>query len=287
MLTVIRQALRGAGAGFGIITEFVVRTHPEPGDVVQFSFDFTFGDDPERLAASYQQWQDLVADPDLDRRFGTELIVSAVGIIITGTFYGTADELNATGITQRLPQNGTLVVRDWLGSLAADAENEGLYLTNTATNFYSKSLGLRQQEVLSKDSILEMFRFLQGADKGTLLWFIIFDATGGAVADVPANATAYAHRDKVLFYQSYAVDLLSLSDTTRSFLNDFHERLVGYLPSGDTVRGTYPGYVDLNMTGVPQQVYWEDNLPALEAIKSRWDLEDVFHNPQSVRPAGS
>lgn len=264
-----------------------MRTHPEPGDVVQFSFDFTFSDDPVRLAQSYMQWQNLVADPDLDRRFGTELIVMGFGMIITGTFYGTEDELNATGIMDRLPQNGTLEVRDWLGSLAADAESEGLYLTNTPTSFYSKSLGLRREEVLGEDDALEMFQFLQGADKGTFLWFIIFDATGGAVADVPTNATAYAHRDKVLFYQSYAVDLLGLSDTTTSFLEDFHQNFVGYLPSNDTRRGTYPGYVDLNITGIPQQVYWEGNLPALEGIKSVWDPEDVFHNPQSVQPAKS
>lgn len=263
-----------------------MRTHPEPGNVIQFTFDFTFGDDPVKLADSYMQWQDLISDPTLDRRFASELVVSALGVLITGTFYGTEAEFDETGILQRLPQNGTVVVTDWLGSLVAWAEQEALYLSNTATNFYSKSLGLRQQDVLSNDAAIELFRFVDGQDKGTLLWFIIFDATGGAVADVPMNATAYAHRDKIMFYQSYAVDLFSLSDTTRSFLTDFHDKLVGLLPSNDTGRGAYPGYVDLNISGVPQEQYWGSNLPALEAIKSIWDPNDVFHNPQSVQPAG-
>lgn len=264
-----------------------MRTHPEPGDVVQFSFSFTFGDDPDKLSSSYLQWQDLVSDPTLDRRFGTELIVSALGIIITGTFYGTEDEFNSTGILERLPQNGSLTVTDWAGSAAAWAETEGLYLTNTAIPFYSKSLGFRQQDVLSPEDALKLFQYVQEADKGTLLWFIIFDATGGAVSDVATNATAYAHRDKYMFYQSYGVDLISLSDTTTSFLTEFHDELIGYLPSNSTHRGTYPGYVDLNMTGVPQQTYWEENLPTLESIKSIWDPDDIFHNPQSVRPQGA
>lgn len=261
-----------------------MRTHPEPGDVVQFSFDFTFGDDPDKLASSYKRWQDLVSDPSLDNRFGSELIVSPLGIIITGTFYGTETEFNASGIMQRLPQNGTVTVTDWPGSLTAWAEQEALYLSNTATNFYSKSLGFRQQDVLGEGNVTKLFQYLQEADKGTLLWFIIFDATGGAVADVPMNATAYAHRDKIMFYQSYAIDLFSLSNTTWSFLNEFHNEILGYLPSENTGMGTYPGYVDLDISGVPQEQYWEGNLPALEVIKATWDPNDIFHNPQSVQP---
>lgn len=280
-------ALRGAGASFGIITQFVMRTHPEPGDVVQFSFDFTFGVDPEKLAASFLQWQDLVSDPTLDRRFGTEFVVSPLGATITGNFYGSQKEFNATGILERLPQNGSLVVTDWLGSMAALAEQEALYLSNLASWFYSKSLGFRQEDTLSNNSAVKLFQDIESADKGTLLWFIIFDATGGAVSDVPLNATGYAHRDKIMFYQSYAVDLLSMSPTTVAFLTDFHNHLVGYLPSNGTARGTYPGYVDLNISGVPQEQYWGGNLPALEAIKARWDPNQVFTNPQSVQPAAS
>jgi len=265
-----------------------MRTHPEPGDVIQYTFDITFGDDPARLTDVYMQWQNLVSDPMLDRRFGTELIMWLGGIIITGTFYGTEDEFHETGIHQSLPGNGTIAVTDWLGSLAAWAEKEALYfLATVSSNFYAKSLGFRREDILSRENATDLFEFAQGVDKGTLLWFLIFDATGGAVADVPLNATAYAHRDKYMFYQSYAVDLLDLSDTTWSFLNDFHEELVGKLPDNTMTRGTYPGYVDLNISGIPQEQYWEGNLPTLEGIKSQWDPNDVFHNPHSVRPAGA
>lgn len=264
-----------------------MRTHPAPADVVQFSFTFLFGDDPSQLADAYIAWQTLINDPDLDRRFGTELVVLGLGMIITGTFYGNEDEFTATGILEKLPQNGTLTVTDYLGSLAAWAEHEALYLGNLASNFYAKSLGLRQQDVLSKENATSMFEFLRDQDKGTLLWFIVFDATGGAVADVATDATAYAHRNKYMFYQSYAVDLLSLSDTTKTFLSNFHETFVGYLPADDGDRGTYPGYVDLDIDGTPQQEYWEGNLPVLEGIKATWDPNDVFHNPQSVQPASS
>lgn len=34
------QAIRGAGASFGIVTEFVFETHPEPGSTVRYSYTF-------------------------------------------------------------------------------------------------------------------------------------------------------------------------------------------------------------------------------------------------------
>lgn len=262
-----------------------MKTHPVPGDIVQYSFDIDIGEDAAELASTYMAWQDLVADPDLDRRFGTELILWSGGIIITGTFYGTQDDFASSGIQERLPENGTIVLMDWLGSLEDWAEKEALYLSNMPSDFYSKSLGFRREDVLTEENVTALFEYNQSLDKGTLLWFIIFDATGGAVADVPLNATGYAHRDKIFFYQSYAVDLFYLSDTTRSFLGDFHDKLVTMLPSNATNRGTYPGYVDLNISGIPQEQYWEGNLPALEGIKAKWDPNDVFHNAQSVQPA--
>ncbi|KAF3762891.1 FAD-binding domain-containing protein [Cryphonectria parasitica EP155] len=276
--------VQGAGASFGIITEFVMRTHPEPEEVAQFTFDFTFGVEPSKLADSYIQWQKLIADPSLDRRFGSQLVISPIGVTITGTFYGSAAEWNASGILSRLPQNGSVIFTDWPSSLTAWTVQEALYLSDTPSHFYSKSLGLRQQDLLSEYSATKLFQYLESQPKGTLLWFIVFDSSGGAVADVPMNATAFAHRNKIMFYQSYAVDAVALSNETWSFLTNFHNNLVEVLPLNATGRGTYPGYVDLNISGVPQGQYWESNLPALQILKSKWDPNDVFHNPQSVQP---
>jgi hypothetical protein len=66
--------------------------------------------------------------------------------------------------------------------------------------------------------------------------------------------------------------------------------------------GAYAGYVEyVSFLGLPislvlrcfdsptlpdaQEKYWGTNLPRLEQIKKAVDPNDVFHNPQSVRPA--
>ncbi|RKU47791.1 hypothetical protein DL546_006876 [Coniochaeta pulveracea] len=280
-------AIKGAGANFGVVTQFVLRTHPEPGSVVQFLYTVSFGKQAD-MASTFTAWQNIVFDMNLDRRFGTEFIMEPLGCIITGTFYGSQAEFNATGIQGRFPKGGkfSFTINDWLASTIKHAENEALHISSVAIPFYSKSLGFRQQDAIPPSKVQDILSWIDTVNKGTLLWFVVFDAEGGAINDVPMNATAYAQRDKVMFYQSYAIGL-PLSQTTRDFLTNFHNKVIDTLPASDQDEGgvgTYAGYVDPALSNA-QQAYWGDNLPRLEQVKQTYDANDVFSNPQGVRPA--
>lgn len=277
-------ALRGAGASFGVVTEFVVKTHPEPGNVVEYTYAFSFGKQSD-MAPVYSKWQALVADPNLDRRFSTLFIAEPLGAVITGTFYGTQDEYHASGIPDKLPGGGSFNVTatDWVGSLAHIAETTGLYLSNLATHFASKSLAFRQQDMLDDTSINNLFNYMGSADPGTLIWTVIFNSEGGAMADTPADATAYPHRDKLMMYQSYVVGIPTLNQKSFDFVDGIHSHIVAGAPNAKT---TYAGYIDrtLDRTSA-QQFYWGDKLPKLRQVKKAVDPNSVFHNPQSVDPA--
>ncbi len=246
--------------------------------MVQYEYTVAVGSQAE-IIPYYLAWQDLIANPALDRRFGTIFIMMPLGAVILGNFYGTESEFYATGIPDWLPSDSHrhIVLRDWLGSLAHAAEKEGLYLTNSPAAFYAKSLAFKREDLLSPDKITEVFRWVDGQNKDTLLWFIIFDASGGAVSDVAVNSTAFVHRDKILYYQSYAVGA-PLAKKTKDFITGFHNQITAASPSAF---GTYPGYVDPALAGAQRQ-YWGLNLVALELIKTLWDPHDLFHNPQSV-----
>ena len=117
----------------------------------------------------------------------------------------------------------------------------------------------------------------------TLLWFIIWDSTGGAVSDPKPDSSAYPHRDKLFMYQSYAVGIPKLSKTTRNFLEGVHQQIRKGAPDAAT---TYAGYVDpAYKREEAQKLYWGEGLPKLRKLKKKWDAGNVFQNPQSVTPA--
>ncbi|KAH8161793.1 hypothetical protein CIB48_g6455 [Xylaria polymorpha] len=271
-------ALKGAGAGFGIITKFVMKTHPEPGSVVQYSYSLSFGKHAN-MAPVFKQWQDLVSDPNLDRRFGTEFVAHELGAIITATFYGTEAEWNASGIPKRIPK-GNISIDNWLGAIASQAEDAALYLSEIHSAFTVRSLAFTADETLSENAITKVMKYLDDTNRGTLLWFLIFDATGGAISDIPTNATAYSHRDKIMFCQGYGIGIPVLTQQTKDFMNGLISTIQD---SARQKLTTYPGYVDPSLAD-PQQSYWGPNLESLESIKTTYDPTDLFHNPQSVRP---
>ncbi|KAI2637566.1 hypothetical protein GGS21DRAFT_489347 [Xylaria nigripes] len=275
-------AVKGAAAGFGIVTEFVVRTHPEPGSVVQYSYSLSFGKHVDMVPV-YKQWQDLISDPKLDRRFASEFVAYELGTVITATFYGTEDEWHASGIPARIPAGGTIsvTVDNWLGVLADQAEQAGLYLSDIHTAFTVHSLAFKPDELLSDATITDVMTYLDTTKRGTLIWFLIFDLSGGAVGDVAMNATAYSHRDKLMYCQGYGIGIPTLAPATKDFLSG----LMAEIQAAESqTLTTYPGYVDPTLQN-PQQSYWGPNLVRLESIKAAYDPNDVFHNPQSVRPA--
>jgi hypothetical protein len=270
-----------------IVTEFVVRTHPEPATIVQYSYTFAFGE--HDMAHVFKAWLDLAYDPELDRRLGTLFIITGLGVVIEAIYYGTTEEYEKSGISKRLPQPSatTIVLEGWLGHLVQVAATEGLKASNLSIPFYGKSLGFRQQDRITDEAVDKMFKFISDAPKGhPEAYFIIFSAQGGATNDVPSDATAYAHRDKLMFYESYAINIPSINADNRTFISGFHSLMMESLTTPTLVSTTYPGYVDLDLgTGVVSgPAYWGNNYPALRLTKSKWDPSELFYNAQSVRP---
>ncbi|KAK6222497.1 hypothetical protein QIS74_04199 [Colletotrichum tabaci] len=271
-------AMRGAGSGFGIVTEFVMRTHPAPPAVLHFTQDFAYGNLKEMVDV-FDDWQTVVADPALDHRLGTEIVLTPQGAHIMSTWYGDEADLRQTGILDRLPAGGYLNFRQesWGGSLALLAAEESMHRPEKPGRLHSRSRGLSRGDLLSREHISAAFDKLERGRDATGPWAIKFQAVGGAVSEVPAAGTAYAHRDDVVLYHSFAADA---SKDVRDLLDEFHRALLNMAPGAS---GTYPGFADPELRD-PQLSYWGSNLAALEEIKGRWDPENVFHNPQSVVP---
>lgn len=118
-------------------------------------------------------------------------------------------------------------------------------------------------------------------------WYLLLDLHGGnnsAIADVEPSETAYVHRDKLLLYQF----------TDRGSSGEYPEEgfglLKGFRDSVTTLMdeedwGMYANYLDTQVSGdQAQALYWGKNLGRLRNIKAELDPDEVFWNPQGVRP---
>lgn len=281
-------ALKGAAAGFGIITEFKVRTQAEPGESVLYSYGIQVGS-AKAKAAAFKKWQALISDPDLSRKFASQFIVTELGAVITGTYFGSQSEFDALNISSRLPHKdeSVIVLKDWLGVVGHWAEDLALEIGGgIQSNFYAKSVAYTKDDIIPDDDVDKLFDYIDKTDKGTPLWFVIWDLEGGAINDVAPDATAYGHRDALFYHQAYAVNLVGkVNDKIRNFLTGFNKVITDALPGHDL--GAYAGYVDPALGDKGAEAYWRGNLPRLESIKAAVDPKDIFHNPQSVRPKKS
>ncbi|KAB8227310.1 FAD-dependent oxidoreductase [Aspergillus alliaceus] len=279
--------IKGAGASFGVVTQFVLRTEPAPGTTVHYTYTFDLGSGSSR-AALFTQWQHFIRQKDLSRKLATICTILRGTVIISGTFFGTRSEFDALGLDTKFPganprNSSAIVFTDWLGLVAHWAEQSILDLTGgIPAHFYSRCLGFTADTPITSDGVEKMFEYLDTAHSGALLWFVIFDLEGGAINDVPMGGTGFGHRDVLYWMQSYAVTLGDVGETTYRFLDGVNEVIRNNTPGlGEKV---YPGYVDPRLQD-PRRAYWGVNLERLQQVKGIYDPGDVFHNPQGVLPA--
>jgi FAD/FMN-containing dehydrogenase len=280
-------AIKGAAAGFGIVTEFKVRTQAEPGEAVLYSYNFG-GNDAKSKADAFKKWQKLISDPELSRKFASQFILTEqFGAIVTGTFFGSQSEFDSLNITAHLPSHDESIVelKDWLGVVGHWSEDLALKIVGgIQSNFYAKSLAYTKDDIMPDDAVDKLLKYIDDTDKGDAVWFIIWDLEGGAINDVKADATAYGHRDTLFYHQTYAVNLLGkVNDKTKNFLKGVNDVVTDALPKSK--KGAYAGYVDPALGTDSASLYWGDNLERLQQIKAAIDPNDIFHNPQSIKPA--
>jgi FAD/FMN-containing dehydrogenase len=136
-------ALKGAAASFGVITQFKFRTHEAPGEAIAYTYDFTAGTTAEK-AQAFKNWQTLISNPALSRKFASQVIILELGMMITGTYFGSQAEYDALNVTAMFPKAGshnTVVFNDWLGLVGHWAEDEALQIAGGIPSaFCSNSL---------------------------------------------------------------------------------------------------------------------------------------------------
>lgn len=123
--------------------------------------------------------------------------------------------------------------------------------------------------------------FGSNASKSDATLFIYIDYWFGSVGKVHKSATAFYHRRKSfaqIILGSWATNLKEESMLQTWVTDSFHQ-----LSHQSDMFG---GHINTPVSGLTDwfRFYWKANYQRLREIKSKYDPEEVFRHPHSVRP---
>ncbi|CAE6485058.1 unnamed protein product [Rhizoctonia solani] len=280
-------ALRGAGASYGIVTQWTYATLPAPPSVITYKINYDLLKAPQ-ARDQLVKWQDIaLSAPDnlsaiCTIGHGIEGFGDNFYLEFRGTYFGTQTEFETlTSNWTTILSPGVLVSKannwyDGLVELGGPLSTNG---TQARQNFFTKSLFTKSALASAQWDSLFTYIGSEGAI-APVDWYIEIDRWGGGVSKRALDATSFAQRDALLSFQLYggliAIDAPYPTEGI-PFVN-------GLLYSIDpNPQAAYSNYVDPTLTPAQWKLqYYGDHYPRLAAIKRAIDPKNVFHFPQSI-----
>lgn len=289
-------ACRGGGGGnFGIVTAFRFRVHPIPS-IALFTLQWPWAAAADVLGA-WLHW--MAGAPDEVWSNCQLLSAGSAGgtfVKLTGVFCGSAGTLTSLLRPLRSAVAATPTVdfvgpESYLPTMLVEAGCEGKTVAachlpgqNPAGTLNRAAFGAKSAYLTSLppdrgisvavDAVAALDEEVPDVGGG-----IVFDAYGGAVNRVPADATAFVHRDALAcaqwsFFWGTGAPASVVAGGT-SWLASTARGLAPY------VHGAYQNYIDPTLADWAR-AYYGANLPRLAKVKRKVDPDDFFHFAQSI-----
>jgi hypothetical protein len=288
-------ACRGGGGGnFGVATSFQFTVHPMP-EVALFSVQYPW----PAAAAMLQAWQHwIAATPDELWSNCLLLCEGTAGYLaqVSGVFCGSTQRLSGLldGLTKAVataPSARFVGSNDYISAMQIEAGCSGLTIAacHMSTQGHGGTLGREAYSAKSSyvDGPMDESRTLSMVEAvqhlkdlaPTIGGGLAFDAYGGAINRVAADATAFVHRDKLACIQA----TYSWAAETPPSVVAAGAQWLGWLGANvfDRSSGAYQNYIDPTLQDWPS-AYYGQNLKRLTKVKRAYDPEDVFRFKQSI-----
>ncbi|KAG8897731.1 hypothetical protein FRB99_007965 [Tulasnella sp. 403] len=279
-------ALRGAAPSFGIVTAWTFATLAAPKTLINYTLAWSKKISRSQAIQILNAYQTFAASKprnELSMLCPLGVDDGAIDLTFTGTYYGSLTDFKAAikPFQSKLPGSPKLTTKtfNWYDGLVDVTGPLSTKKPEPYDTFFAKSVVISKPLASSAVENWVDYMLQKGGDTG-LWWWVEIDMYGGAVAQVPENTTAYAHRNNILNFQFYGGTPNGkgkFPSSGISFINGLASSLAPK-PSG-----AYPNYIDPTLTADQwHTLYFAGNYGRLTKIKKAWDPRNVFSFPQSI-----
>jgi FAD/FMN-containing dehydrogenase len=265
--------LRGGGGNFGVVTEFEFQLHEVAGPAMKAHLAFPL----EAAAGALRGWRDLAATVPRQATLtawvgdvGAEPRLN-VGFVWVGEPAGT-EELLAVLRTLGRPVDEQVRRLSYLELQTMDDDVQGHFYRRYWKGHYFREL---------PDAAVEAF-ILRGTPdgRGHCLPNASLQVYGGAISDVPDDATAFSHRGTFVEFVSAS----KWADPAEDELRIGNARRYGASLAPYASGAYVNALTDEGSAGV-RRAYSAEKLARLTALKRAWDPGNVFHLNHNITPA--
>ncbi|MEV0716885.1 FAD-binding oxidoreductase [Asanoa sp. NPDC050611] len=263
-------AIRGGGGNFGIVTAFDFVAH-RTTEVFHGRIAFPAAEVPTVL----NRWSDYMrtASEDLTSvaNFANPMAGGPKAPMEIHVVFDGDDEKQAATALDPIRDLGTVVEDDVALKPYAETLVDGVV----------PPPGLRivnRSAFVDRDSETEALRILAAAGAADHPPFIAVRSVGGAVARVPDDATAYAHREAELMFVTTTAGPPPVVDAARPGLDAIWASLTPHID------GLYANFLSTATDEDIAAIYPPETYQRLSAVKRQYDPGNLFALNYNIRP---
>jgi FAD/FMN-containing dehydrogenase len=263
-------ALQGGGGNFGIVTAFEFEAHPTT-DVFHGRITFPAAEVPGVLRGWAEHLRTAPEELTSIASFANPFAGGPGAPIEIHVVFDGDDAALAARAIDPIRALGTVIDDDVALVPYADTLVDGV-TPPPGIQLVTRS------GFADEPAVPEVLRILAEVGASPRPPFIAVRSVGGAVARIPADATAYAHRRAELMFATTVAGPAPVVDAARPALDGIWRRLAPH------VSGAYANFLATATAQDVAAIYPAPTYQRLAAIKRRYDPANLFTGNHNIRP---